>query len=83
MKPSAASDDEDSINSNISPRPDSGPQQDPMSLGLTGTTGRGSQELARPPVVHTTGQYLQRRDEFWVTVGSCPLLVFPLVSSCG
>ncbi|XP_043213016.1 neurofilament heavy polypeptide-like, partial [Amphibalanus amphitrite] len=52
MKPAATSDDEDSINSNVSPRPGTAQEQDPFSLGLTGT-GTVSQELPRP--VHTSG----------------------------
>ncbi|XP_043190367.1 ensconsin-like isoform X8 [Amphibalanus amphitrite] len=51
MKPATTSDDEDSINSNVSPRPGTAPEQDPFSLGLTGT-GTVSQELPRP--VHTS-----------------------------
>ncbi|KAF0296252.1 Reticulocyte-binding protein 2 a [Amphibalanus amphitrite] len=53
MKPATTSDGEDSINSNVSPRPGTAPEQDPFSLGLTGT-GSVSQELPRP--VHTSGQ---------------------------
>lgn len=50
LKPAAASDDEDSLNSNVSPRPDLTSPQDPLSLGLTGGA-LSTQELTL--TVHT------------------------------